>query len=73
VSDFLVNNLGFFFVPAGVGLMLCLDILADSWLPIVVSVVVSTILIIFVTGHVHQWVRNYLARNNSNKDGISGK
>jgi holin-like protein len=73
VSDFLVNNLGFFFVPAGVGLMLCLDVLADSWLPIVVSVVVSTILIIFVTGHVHQWVRNYLARNNSSKDGISDK
>jgi holin-like protein len=73
VSDFLVNNLGFFFVPAGVGLMRCLDILADSWLQIIVASVVSTICIIFVTGRVHQWVRNYLAHNNSNKNGISDK
>jgi holin-like protein len=73
VSDFLVNNLGFFFVPAGVGLMRCLDILADSWLQIIVASVVSTICIILVTGRVHQWVRNYLAHNNSNKNGISDK
>jgi holin-like protein len=73
VSDFLVNNLGFFFVPAGVGMMKCLDIISESWLPIVMSVVVSTFCIIFVTGHVHQWVRNYLSRLNSKKDGISDK
>jgi holin-like protein len=73
VSDFLVNNLGFFFVPAGVGLMRCLDILAVSWLQIVVASVVSTVCIIFVTGRVHQWVRNYLTHHNTNKDGLSDK
>lgn len=57
ISDFLVKNLGFFFVPAGVGLMRCLGLIADEWLPIIGASVVSTILIITVTGWVHQLVR----------------
>lgn len=60
MADFLVHNLGFFFVPAGVGLMGCLDMLAAEWLPIVGSVVVSTVVIMVVTGHVHQYVRRRL-------------
>lgn len=59
VSDFLVRNLGFFFVPAGVGLMRCLGLLKAEWLPIVVSAVVSTFVILAVTGRVHQIVRNF--------------
>ena len=57
VSDFLVSNLGFFFVPAGVGLMRCLGLVSEQWLPIVGASVVSTFLIIAVTGWVHQFVR----------------
>ncbi len=60
VADFLVHNLGFFFVPAGAGLMGCLDLLAAEWIPIVGSVVVSTAVIMAVTGHVHQYVRRRL-------------
>lgn len=57
VSDFLVSNLGFFFVPAGVGLMRCLGLVSEQWLPIVGASVVSTFIIIAVTGWVHQFVR----------------
>lgn len=57
ISDFLVKNLGFFFVPAGVGLMRCLGLIADQWLPIVGASVLSTFIIIAVTGWVHQLVR----------------
>ncbi len=57
MADFLVHNLGFFFVPAGVGLMSCLGLLASEWLPIVGAMVVSTAVIMIVTGHVHQIVR----------------
>lgn len=57
VSDFLVKNLGFFFVPAGVGLMNCLGLIKSQWLPIVAASVVSTFLIIAVTGWLHQIVR----------------
>lgn len=61
VSDFLVKNLGFFFVPAGVGLMKCLGLIQAQWLPIIGASVVSTFLIIAVTGWVHQLVRNITA------------
>lgn len=57
LSSFLVHNLGFFFVPAGIGLMNCLGLIADQWVPIVCATVVSTIIIIAVTGWVHQLTR----------------
>lgn len=63
VADFLVKNLGFFFVPAGVGLMCCLDIIADQWLPIVGATVISTFIIIATTGWVHQIVRRTLSHS----------
>lgn len=61
LSNFLVHNLGFFFVPAGVGLMNCLGIISDQWLPIVGASVGSTVIIIAVTGWVHRLVRNFVA------------
>lgn len=57
LSNFLVHNLGFFFVPAGVGLMNRLGLIADQWMPIVISTIVSTFVIIAVTGWVHRLVR----------------
>lgn len=57
ISDFLVRNLGFFFVPAGVGVMRCLDLIGDEWLPIAGASVISTFIIIAVTGWIHQLMR----------------
>jgi holin-like protein len=57
LSDFLVANLGFFFVPPGVALMLYFDIIKAQFWPIVVATVVSTALVLAVTGWVHQLVR----------------
>lgn len=57
LSDFLVRNLGFFFVPAGVGVMRCLGLISQQWLPIVGASVVSTFIIIAVTGWIHQLMR----------------
>ena len=54
ISDFLVGNIGFFFVPPGVAIMLYFDIIKAQWLPIVVASVVSTVLVLAVTGWVHQ-------------------
>ena len=59
LSDFLVANLGFFFVPSGVALMLYFDIIRAQFWPIVVATVVSTVLVLVVTGWVHQLVRKY--------------
>ena len=57
LSDFLVANLGFFFVPSGVALMLYFDVIEAEFWPIIVATVVSTVLVLIVTGWVHQLVR----------------
>ncbi len=59
ISDFLVSNMGFFFVPPGVALILYFDVIEAEFWPIVTATVVSTILVLVVTGHVHQWVRRH--------------
>ena len=50
LSDFLVANLGFFFVPPGVALMLYFDVIAAEFWPIVIATIVSTALVLVVTG-----------------------
>ena len=57
MSDFLVAHLGFFFVPPGVALMLYFDIIRAEFWPIVTATVVSTLLVLVVTGWVHQLAR----------------
>ena len=54
MADFLISNLGFFFVPPGVALMLYFDLIKAKLLPLVVATVVSTILVLVVTGWTHQ-------------------
>lgn len=44
VSDYLLGNMAFFFVPAGVNIMNYLDVLKSNLLPILVISTVSTIL-----------------------------
>ncbi len=54
ISDFLVSNIGFFFVPPGIALMLYLDMIKEEFWPILVSAFVSTVLVLAVTGWVYQ-------------------
>lgn len=54
ISEFLVSNIGFFFVPPGVAIMLYFDIIKAEFWPIVISTVISTVLVLAVTGWVHQ-------------------
>lgn len=63
VADFLVKNLGFFFVPAGIGVMVHFDLIAKQWMPIVVASVVSIVVVLGVTGWVHQICRRYFSCN----------
>lgn len=68
-ANFLVKNLGFFFVPAGVGVMRCAGIIADQWLPIVAATVISTFIIIAVTGWIHQLGRKTQRKLTSSNTG----
>lgn len=45
----LLQHLSLLFVPAGVGVMLHFQRMADEWLPIVVALVASTLLAIAIT------------------------
>lgn len=73
-ADFLVKNLGFFFVPAGVGVMRCFDIISTQWIPIVTATIVSTFIIICVTGQTHQISRTLLSRQRKkHRHGVSAE
>ncbi|CAH2214053.1 CidA/LrgA family protein [Tepidibacter aestuarii] len=50
ISKFLLNNLAFFFIPAGVGLISSLDILKGQWFILFFISIISTILVILTTG-----------------------
>ena len=50
VANSLLNHLSLLFVPAGVGVILHLQLLAGDALPITASLVVSTLVTIAVTG-----------------------
>ncbi len=52
--DLLLSHLALFFVPAGVGVMVYFDLIAAQWLPICVSMVLSTFVVMAVTGWVEQ-------------------
>ena len=49
-AELLLSNMTLFFVPAGVGVMVYSDLIAAEWLPITVATVVSTFVVMAVTG-----------------------
>lgn len=54
VSDFLTDNLSIMFIPPTVGIMASVDEIKEMFVPLVVISVVSTLLIMAVTGRVAQ-------------------
>lgn len=65
VSDFLIRNMAFFFVPPGVGLMVNLQLIADNWLAIFLATILSTILVLIVTGLMAQIGRSKITEKSS--------
>jgi len=53
-GELLLKYMALFFVPAGVGVMLYFELIAREWLPIIVGTVVSTFVVMAVTGWVEQ-------------------
>lgn len=48
-SDFLLENMAFFFVPAGVSIINYFDVLKSTWIQLVIICVISTIVTFAVT------------------------
>ena len=57
VADVLLKNLSLLFVPAGVGVMLHVQLLQREWLSLTAALIVSTLLTIGVTAAIMAWLR----------------
>jgi holin-like protein len=53
-ADALLGNLGLLFVPAGVGVVIYLPVLARDWAPISLAILAGTLAAIAVTGRLAQ-------------------
>jgi holin-like protein len=58
-ADGLLQNLSLLFVPAGVGVMLHAQLLADNWLTLSVALIGSAVITIAVTGLVMTWAARF--------------
>lgn len=50
-SDFLLANMAFFFIPAGVNVINYLDILKANWLPLLLICVITTVITFAATAY----------------------
>ena len=60
LSDLLISNLGLFFVPPSIGIMAYFKQIGQNFLAIFLSIIISTVVVIVVTGHVYQYLRKKL-------------
>ncbi len=57
VCEFLLSNMSFLFIPAGVGLMTSFEILKGKWLAFGVILVISTLLVWIVAAYIVKFFR----------------
>ncbi|MHC5201731.1 CidA/LrgA family protein [Myroides sp. LJL119] len=57
VSEFLLQNMGIFFVPPCVAMLNYFDVITSALLPIIVATIASTALVISTTALTHQILR----------------
>lgn len=55
----LTRNMALFFVPAGVGVMVAFEVIATTWIHILVITIVSTIAVIAAVGLTQQWMERH--------------
>ncbi|PWJ46462.1 CidA/LrgA family protein [Faecalicatena contorta] len=61
-SDFLLENMAFFFVPAGVSIINYFEILKSSVVQLVIVCLVSTVITFAVTAYSVKWTMRLLER-----------
>lgn len=63
ISAFLLENLAFFFLPAGVSLITCFSLLEGKWTAILGVSLISTVVTLGVTGLTVELVKKSLEKN----------
>jgi len=74
-ADFLLKNMSFFFIPAGIGILSSFELIRSSILPLLAIVIVTTILTFGATALTVQGVialQDRLARGSSGNSGSPG-
>ncbi len=62
ISDFLLDNLSFFFLPAGVSLITCFSVLEGKWTAVLGVSIISTVIILGVTGLTVEFVKKLIQK-----------
>lgn len=70
VGTWLTDNMAIFFVPAGVGLMTNFDVLAESWVQLLIIMFVTTAIMMWFVGKVVQAVQK---RTNKDEPGTTAE
>jgi holin-like protein len=65
ISDFLLENMAFFFLPAGASLITCFALLEGKLTAILAVSLISTLIILAVTGLTVELVQRFLGRKSS--------
>lgn len=60
LADVLLKNLTLLFIPPCVALMNYFDLIVPALLPMLAAIMLSTLVVLLVTGAVHQWIRRRL-------------
>jgi len=66
-SSTILSHLSLLFVPAGVGMMVYADRIAEEWLPIVLVLVFSTLTTMVVTAFVMQFLMRRMRRGSASE------
>jgi len=65
ISDFLLGNMAFFFLPAGASLITCFTLLEGKLTAILAVSLISTFIILAVTGLTVELVQRFLGKKSS--------
>ncbi|MGB9940604.1 CidA/LrgA family protein [Methanosarcina sp.] len=72
ISELLLENLAFFFLPAGISLITCFALLEGKWTAILVVSLISTVITLGVTGLTVELVKRFLGRKPAKAAGCVG-
>jgi holin-like protein len=67
ISDFLLDNLAFFFLPAGVSIITSFALLEGKWTEVFLVSFISTIIALAVTGLTVEFVKRLLTKKSVKK------
>ena len=64
VSYFFLDNMAIFFIPAGVSLIKSLDLISDNVFVLLITIFISTIIVMYVTGKLVDIMINKKSKEN---------